>query len=130
MGSLRDREVACSASYCQGSNFECCVWRAVSSHPLRILLAQFTNMCMKVAQNPFISFIPPPPPPHKKMMKLKAFSCMLHRASVSGRGYLRRLRWPCPRFVSGADLGNPCMDFFNFTRTHPLGGVDVPFVGL
>ena len=32
MGSLRDREVACSASNRQDSNFESCVWRAVSSH--------------------------------------------------------------------------------------------------
>ena len=29
--SLRDREVACSASDRQGSNFESCVWRTVSS---------------------------------------------------------------------------------------------------
>ena len=31
VGSLRDREVACSASDLQGLNFESCVWRAVSS---------------------------------------------------------------------------------------------------
>ena len=31
VGSLRDQEVACSASDRQGSNFESCVWRAVSS---------------------------------------------------------------------------------------------------
>ena len=30
VGSLRDREVACSASDRQGSNFESCVWRTVS----------------------------------------------------------------------------------------------------
>ena len=46
MGSLRDREVACSASYRQGSNFESCVWRTVSSHsshhPQEVLLAQFS----------------------------------------------------------------------------------------
>ena len=40
VGSLRDREVACS-----GSNFESCVWRTVSSHsshhPQEVLLAQF-----------------------------------------------------------------------------------------
>ena len=30
-GSLSDREVACSASDRQGSNFESCVWRTVSS---------------------------------------------------------------------------------------------------
>ena len=29
VGSLRDREVACSASDSQGSNFESCVWRTV-----------------------------------------------------------------------------------------------------
>ena len=44
-GSLRDREVACSASDRQGSNFESCVWRTVSSqsshHPQEVLLAQF-----------------------------------------------------------------------------------------
>ena len=45
VGSLRDREVACSASDSQGSNFESCVWRTVSSqsshHPQEVLLAQF-----------------------------------------------------------------------------------------
>ena len=39
VGSLRDREVACS-------NFESCVWRTVSSqsspHPQKVLLAQFS----------------------------------------------------------------------------------------
>ena len=32
VGSLRDRKVACSTSDRQGSNFESCVWRTVSSH--------------------------------------------------------------------------------------------------
>ena len=45
VGSLCDREVACSASDRQGSNFESCVWRTVSSHsshhPQEVLLAQF-----------------------------------------------------------------------------------------
>ena len=44
--SFRDREVACSASDRQGSNFESCVWRTVSSQsshqPLEVLLAQFS----------------------------------------------------------------------------------------
>ena len=44
--SLRDREVACSASDRQGPNFESCVWRTVSSqssrHPEEVLLAQFS----------------------------------------------------------------------------------------
>ena len=44
--SLRDLEVACSASDRQGSNFESCVWRTVSSqsshHPQEVLLAQFS----------------------------------------------------------------------------------------
>ena len=46
VGSLRDREVACSASDLQGLNFESCVWRTVSSqsshHPQEVLLAQFS----------------------------------------------------------------------------------------
>ena len=46
VGSLRDREVACSASDRQGSNFESCVWRTVSSqsshHPQEVLLSQFS----------------------------------------------------------------------------------------
>ena len=44
--SLCDRKVACSASDRQGSNFESCVWRTVSSqsshHPQEGLLAQFS----------------------------------------------------------------------------------------
>ena len=41
--SLRDRDVACSASDLEGLNFESCVWRAVSSHhPQEVLLAQFS----------------------------------------------------------------------------------------
>ena len=46
VGSLRDREVACSASDRQGSNFESCVWRTVSfqssHHPQEVLLSQFS----------------------------------------------------------------------------------------
>ena len=43
VGSLRDQEVACSASDRQGSNFESCVWRTVSSnYPQEVLLAQFS----------------------------------------------------------------------------------------
>ena len=45
-GSLRYREVACSASDRQGSNCESCVWRTVSSQsshqPQEVLLAQFS----------------------------------------------------------------------------------------
>ena len=49
--SLHDREVACSAQDCQVSNFEFCVWRAVSTHsshhPEEVLLAQICviDMC-------------------------------------------------------------------------------------
>ena len=46
VGSLRDREAACSASDRQGPNFESCVWRTVSSqsshHPQEVLLAQYS----------------------------------------------------------------------------------------
>ena len=56
VGSLRDREVTCSASDRQGSNFESCVWRAVSSqsshHPQEVLLAQFSLYVHKGGLNP------------------------------------------------------------------------------
>ena len=46
VGSLRDREVACSASDRLGSDFESCVWRTMSSqsshHPHEVHLAQFS----------------------------------------------------------------------------------------
>ena len=65
MGSFRDREVACSASDRQCSNFEICVWRTVSSqsshHPQEVLLAQFSLYVHKGGLKPdsfhFISFI-------------------------------------------------------------------------
>ena len=62
VGSLRDREVACSASDRQGSNFESCVWRTVSSqsshHPQEVLLAQFSLYVHKGGLKPdsFYSF--------------------------------------------------------------------------
>ena len=67
VGSLRDREVACSASDRQGSNFESCVWRTVSSqsshHPQEVLLAQFSLYVHKGGLKPdsfhFISFMLP-----------------------------------------------------------------------
>ena len=56
VGSLRDREVACSASDRQGSNFDFCVWRAVSSqsshHPQEVLLAQFSLYVHKSGLKP------------------------------------------------------------------------------
>ena len=66
VGSLRDREVACSASDRQGSNFESCVWRTVSSqsshHPQEVLLAQFSLYVHKGGLKPdsfhFIFLLP------------------------------------------------------------------------
>ena len=59
VGSLRDREVACSASDRQGSNFKSCVWRTVSSqsshHPQEVLLAQFNLYVHKGGLKP-VSF--------------------------------------------------------------------------
>ena len=49
VGSLHDREVACSSLDRQGSNFESRVWRTVSTHsphqPQEVLLAQF-SLCV------------------------------------------------------------------------------------
>ena len=56
VGSLRDRVVAFSASDRQGSNFESCVWRTVSSHsshhPHEVLLAQFSLFVHKGGLKP------------------------------------------------------------------------------
>ena len=60
--SLRDREVACLASDSQGSNFESCIWRTVSSqsyhHPQEVLLAPFSLYVHKggLSQIQFISW--------------------------------------------------------------------------
>ena len=71
VGSLRDREVACSASDRQGSNFESCVWRTVSSqsshHPQEVLLAQF-SLCV-----------------HKGGLKPDSF----HFLPINGKGYAK-----------------------------------------
>ena len=69
VGSLRDREVACSVSDRQGANFESCVWRTVSSqsshHPQEVLLAQFSLYVHKGGLEP-VSF--------------NFFTCRLHTA--------------------------------------------------
>ena len=56
LGSLRDQEVACSASDLQGLNFEFCVWRPVSSHsshhPQEVLLVQFSLYAHKSGLKP------------------------------------------------------------------------------
>ena len=65
VGSLRDLEVACSALDRQGSNFESCVWRTVSSqsshHPQDVLLAQFSLYVHKGGLKPdsFHCFVNP-----------------------------------------------------------------------
>ena len=66
VGSLRDREVACSASDRRGSSFESCVWRTVSSqsshHPQEVLLAQFSLYVHKGGLKPdSFHFISPQP---------------------------------------------------------------------
>ena len=63
VGSLRDREVTCSTSDHQDSNFESCVWRTVSSHsshhPQIVLLAQFSPYMHRDGLKPdsFISLL-------------------------------------------------------------------------
>ena len=65
VGSLRDREVACSTSDRQGLDFESCIWRTVSSHsshhPQEVLLAQFSLYVHKGGLKPYsfhlISFV-------------------------------------------------------------------------
>ena len=78
VGSLRDREVACSASDRQGSNFESCLWRTVSSqsyhHPQEVLLAQFSLYV------------------HKGGLKLDSFYFLWCRAKANTRNCLFKRR--------------------------------------
>ena len=57
-GNFRDREVACSASDRQGSNFESWVWRTVSSHSFHysqeVLLAYFSPYVHKGGLKPHL----------------------------------------------------------------------------
>ena len=51
VGSLHDREVACTASDLQSLNVESCVWRALSSyHSQEVILAQFSLYVHKSGQ--------------------------------------------------------------------------------
>ena len=78
VGSLRDREVACSASDRQGSNFESCVWRTVSSqsshHPQEVFLAQFSLYVHKGGLKPDSFHL---------FAALVAISAFIHRAFIS-----------------------------------------------
>ena len=52
LGNLRDREIACSASSDQGSNYKSCVWREVSSHSSHhhheVFPAGFSLLCAQM----------------------------------------------------------------------------------
>ena len=71
VGSLRDREVACSASDLQGLNFESCVWRAVSSHsshhPQEVVMARSSLYV------------------HKSRLKLASFHFACNECDVRGK---------------------------------------------
>ena len=83
VGSLRDREVACSASDRQGSNFESCVWRTVSSqsshHPQEVLLAQFSLYVHKGGLKPDSFHFNPASSPHYSPHRRPYFISTLHR---------------------------------------------------
>ena len=76
VGSLRDREVACSASDRQGSNFESCVWRTVSSqsshHPQEVLLAQFSLYVHKGGLKPDSFHFEAPPLSYLSLDRFKS----------------------------------------------------------
>ena len=104
VGSLRDREVAYSASDRQGSNFESCVWRTVSSqsshHPQEVLLAQFSLYVHKGGLKPdsfhFIYLFRPPrciegtksAVPRPVTGHGRAFNCYLPRHGLSNTLFL------------------------------------------
>ena len=86
VGSLRNREVACSASDRQGSNFESCVWRTVSSqsshHHQEVLLAQLSLNVQKGGLRPDSFHFISQAQLHRKLYS-KAIS--LHHFSLLGK---------------------------------------------
>ena len=84
VGSLRDREVACSASDRRGSNFESCVWRTVSSqsshNPQEVLLAQFSLYVHKGGLKPDSFHLP------HFIVTLNSYQLMLTIMTCTTRG--------------------------------------------
>ena len=82
VGSLRDREVVCSASDRQGSNFESCVWRTVSfhssHHPQEVLLAQFSLYVHKGGLKPDSFYLL-----GRKHIKLKTLRSVMYLSNCS-----------------------------------------------
>ena len=87
VGSLRDREVACSASDRQGSNFESCVWRTVSSqtshHPQEVLLAQFSLYVHKGGLKPDSFHFISRPTTSSDWWQLLIYICLIWHKSFS-----------------------------------------------
>ena len=98
--SLRDREVACSASDRQGSNFESCVWRAVSSqssyHPQEVLLSRFSLYVHKNGLKPD---------------SLHFFVLQRH----AQRDSLASIEWMLARTGDGGGMNNVEDIYFNFS---------------
>ena len=100
VGSLRDREVACSASDRQGSNFESCVWRTVSSrsshHPQEVLLAQFSLYVHKGGLKPDSFHFQPRCPPFAKdfQVPISSLPCIFPRSQCQqAYSYIGRHHW-------------------------------------
>ena len=101
--SLRDREVACSTSDRQGSNFESCVWRTVSSqsshHPQEVILAQFSLYVHKGGLKPDSFHFPVLKP---LTMKKNGCDCLIRRKLIWRRWHVESVfmlvhnlrRWP------------------------------------
>ena len=92
VGSLRDREVACSASDRQGLNFESCVWRTVSSqsshHPQEVLLARFSLYVHKGGLKPDSFHF-------SSLLELSSRSGSRSAINVSDRSKLSLIELPC-----------------------------------
>ena len=94
VGSHRDREVACSASDRQGSNFGSCVWRTVSSqsshHPQEVLLAQFSLYVHKGGLKPDSFHLPLSRPSHSSSIFTTQVRCTKWKIRTSS------VRWTVP----------------------------------
>ena len=124
VGSLRDREVACSASDRQGANFESCVWRTVSSqsshHPHDVLLAQFSLYMHKGGLKPE-SFLSPMVMPSWWCFPDYTFRDMFPWLCLHGDVTRAILLWSCSYGYASIVIF-PCMIIYHYGYTsgsHP-----------
>ena len=123
VGSLRDREVACSATDRQGSNFESCVWRKESSqsshHPQEVLLAQFSLYVHKGGHLNQVEYFTPWPVEPEWVLSSPSCAAAVSAAAVSAAA-----RIPFGYYTSMVQQ----IGFIIHTNIQPLPAIFLPTI--